>query len=91
MKPGKFPEANKELKAPAGMDNCGSLHVLNDGQTSVSLWKADWRDRLRILFTGEIWLGVMFGATQQPVFITTDKPVAKVIPETTTIPNPNSW
>ena len=76
MKPVKFPESNRELTAPNGMENCESLHVFNDGFTSVSLWKASWVERLKILLLGEIWLGVCFGSTQPPVFVVVDKPIA---------------
>lgn len=71
MKPIDFPQSTKVLQKPSTMtdDECSSLHVWNDGKQCVSCWKASFKERLNVLFTGKVWLGVMSGKTQPPVFV----------------------
>lgn len=72
MKPLKFDEAHIELKKPASMtdEECGSLwvHRAEDG-TCISLWTAPFWVRLKFLFHGKLWLGVLSGNTQPPVWL----------------------
>ena len=70
--PCKFPEANRNLTQPDNMtdEECGSLWVYTDGNQCVSCWQLTWRQRLRLLFSGKIWLGVLSGYTQPPVWLT---------------------
>ncbi len=80
MNPSYFKESNKNLNAPAGWDEkkdgtCGVLPVYNDGKQSISLWKLSWKERFQILWFGKIWLGVLFGKTQPPVWMDTQKTV----------------
>ncbi len=75
MDPIYFPEANKTLKAPPGMENCVDLHVRNDPETVTSCWGMTWRDRLRALFTGRIWVSVWTpGGTHHPLSVYTENP-----------------
>lgn len=62
MKPIDFPESTKVLQKPAEMTDqeCSSLPVWNDGKECVSAWKASIKERFTILFTGRVWLGVLF-------------------------------
>lgn len=76
MTPENFPEANHTLGAPRGMDNCVPLHVHTDGKVCISRWKMGWRDRLRVLFTGRVWLWVFYGSTQPPVALQITSPFA---------------
>lgn len=48
---------------------CASLHVWSDGNQCVSCWKPTFKERLNILFGGKVWLGVLSGKTQPPVFV----------------------
>ena len=50
-------------------NECASLHVWSDGKQCVSCWKPTIKERLNILFGGKVWLGVMSGKTQPPVFV----------------------
>lgn len=79
MKPLKFKEATIELKKPSSMteEECGSLfvHQTKDGfciscWTTISIW-----DRIKFLFHGKIWLGVMTGRTQPPVWLDCSKTI----------------
>lgn len=71
MKPIDFPRSTKVLQKPSTMsDNeCSSLHVWNDGKQCVSCWKPTFKERMNILFGGKVWLGVLSGKTQPPVFV----------------------
>ena len=71
MKPIDLPQSTKVLQKPSTMsDNeCSSLHVWNDGKQCVSCWKPTFKERMNILFGGKVWLGVLSGKTQPPVFV----------------------
>lgn len=71
MKPIDFKQFTKVLQKPSTMtDNeCASLHVWSDGKQCVSCWKPTIKERLNILFGGKVWLGVLSGGTQPPVFV----------------------
>ena len=71
MKPIDFVQSTKVLQRPSTMaeSECQSLPVWNDGKQCVSCWKATFKERLKILFTGKVWLGVLSGKTQPPVFV----------------------
>jgi len=77
MEPIKFPEANKVLNKPQNMtdEECGALHVHNDGVYNLSCWKPSFKERLSILFFGKVWLWVMSGSTQPPVALEARKTV----------------
>lgn len=79
MKPIDFPQSTKVLQRPSNMTEkeCSPLHVWSDGEQCVSCWKASFIERLKILFTGKVWLGVKYGATQPPVFITGERVFVK--------------
>ncbi len=66
MEPINFPESNFTFTAPPSMDNCSDLHVYKDDDSSVSLWRATWRERVRFLLTGKMQLHV-WGAAHPPV------------------------
>lgn len=71
MKPIDFPQSTKVLQKPSTMSDkeCSSLHVWNDGKQCVSCWKPTFKERINILFGGKVWLGVLSGKTQPPVFV----------------------
>lgn len=71
MKPIDFKESTKVLQKPSTMteSECNSLHVWCDGGQCVSCWKPTFKERLNILFGGKVWLGVLSGKTQPPVFV----------------------
>jgi hypothetical protein len=71
MKPIDFPQSTKVLQRPSTMteQECQSLHVWNDGKQCVSCWKLSFKERMNVLFNGKVWLGVLSGKTQPPVFL----------------------
>lgn len=79
MKPTDFKQSTKVLQRPSTMaeSECQSLPVWCDGKQCVSAWKPSIRERLNILFGGNVWLGVMSGKTQPPVFVSGKKVFVK--------------
>jgi hypothetical protein len=77
MKPIKFKEANKNLLKPESMSDkeCDSLWVYNDGKQSISCWKMSFMQRIKVLLWGRVWLCVLSGDTQPPVWIDCNKTV----------------
>jgi hypothetical protein len=79
MKPINFPQFTKVLQRPSTMaeSECQSLPVWCDGKQCISCWKPTLVERLKILLTGKVWLGVLSGTTQPPVFISGETVFAK--------------
>ncbi len=78
MKAIPFKEATIELKKPVSMTNeeCSSLHVYqNTDGSCVSCWTVSLWQRIKFLFHGKIWLGVLSGSTQPPVWLDCTKSV----------------
>lgn len=77
LKPIEFPQANKTLVKPRTMFDyeCGSLVVYTDGRQCISCWKMTFRQRLTALIFGRIWLSVLNGTTQPPVWVACSKTV----------------
>ena len=75
MKPIDFPQSTKVLQRPGTMSEseCQSLPVWNDGKQCVSCWKPTIKERIKILLGGNVWLGVLSGRTQPPVFVTGER------------------
>lgn len=71
MKPIQFKEATVELQKPQSMtdEECSSLHIYQTQDTCISCWKANFWQRVKFLFHGKIWLGVVSGHTQPPVWL----------------------
>lgn len=71
MKPIDFEQSTKVLQKPGTLSDsqCGALPVWCDGKQCVSCWKPSIKERINILFGGNVWLGVMSGKTQPPVFV----------------------
>ena len=73
MIPKTFPEQNRILFKPKDMvDPCGILPVHVDGKYIHSLWSLSWRERLRVLFTGRLWVTV-YGEGHPPIALSTEK------------------
>ena len=71
MKPIDFKQSTKVLQKPGTLSDaqCGALPVWCDGKQCVSCWKPSIKERINILFGGNVWLGVLSGKTQPPVFV----------------------
>ncbi len=79
MKAVSFDEQTKVLNRPDSMtdEECFSLPVwCGDGQC-ISLWKGRFWERIKFLFTGEMWFSSYSGQTQPPVWLSVDYPFQK--------------
>lgn len=78
-KPVEFPGHTEVLPSPAALyGEAGSLPIVRieaDGQTPMvmSCWRLSFKDRLRALWTGHVWLGVL-SFDPPPVSISTESP-----------------
>lgn len=72
MRPIEFPEANAMF---AEESEYLPLPAWTDESEVVHCWRGTWRDRLRFLFTGKMWVHVLtFGKPLQPSSLRTDRP-----------------
>jgi len=72
MKPINFKEATTELEKPESMtdEECSSLFIhQTEAGTCISCWTVSFWQRVKFLFHGKIWLGVLSGHTQPPVWL----------------------
>ncbi len=71
MTPTNFKEANRTLNKPESMtdEECSSLRVFTDGRQCISCWRMTWKERLEALLFGRLWLSVLSGRTQPPVWV----------------------
>lgn len=71
MKPIKFNEANRVLTKPKNMtdEQCSDLYVYTDEEICISCWRLSFKERLKALIHGKVWLGILSGGTQPPVWI----------------------
>ena len=77
MKPIKFKQANKKLShRPLYKDQeCLSLWIYSDGYHCLSCWKMSLKQRLSALFFGRVWVCVLSGHTQPPIWVDCTKTV----------------
>jgi hypothetical protein len=71
MKPIDFPQSTKVLQKPSDMTDkeCLPLPVWCDGKHCISCWKPTLIERLKVLFIGKVWIGILSGNTQPPIFV----------------------
>lgn len=72
----EFKEQNAVLGKPAGMtdEECKPLPVFRDGKQCVSVWELSPEELEFINQTKVVYLGVLSGNTQPPVFLTVESP-----------------
>ena len=57
------------------------LPAYTDERETISLWSLSWRERLKVLFTGRLWLRQLnFGRALQPQALTVDCPFVRRAP-----------
>ena len=73
MKPSKFPEQN--VTYAKDQPEYGNLPAFKDEDgVVISCWKLSFRERLRVLFRGYVWLSLhSFNKPLTPSLITTKK------------------
>lgn len=72
-RPIKFPQANFTYTTPPEMtkEECGDLPCFRSENRTISCWEFSWRDRLRFLWTGKMWL-LLISSGHPPVCLTPD-------------------
>jgi hypothetical protein len=81
MKPTAFPESNGTLSGGPAVaygteDDVSDLPVHRGAGQIISCWRPSWRDRLRVLVGGRVWLHVLAPRTHAPVLVATESPFA---------------
>ena len=65
----------KEKNCMLTKEDCLPLPVYANGEQIVSCWKMSWKERIKALFYGKVWLSVMGEKTHPPVWLMCDKTV----------------
>jgi hypothetical protein len=73
MKPVRFKQQNRIYKA----EGCGNLPAYKDNEEIISVWKGTFRDRLKFLFNGKMYLWLV-SQVQPPIGMSVDIPFVKV-------------
>jgi hypothetical protein len=74
--PEKFEGCNRALTAPEGKeDSVQTLHVYNNGVHSVSKWRFTVSELREIERTGCIYVSVMHGKSQPPIFVGSEQAI----------------
>ena len=69
-----FPGRNIAHETAAG-EGYVNLPYYKQNDFVITRWKATWKDRLRVLFGGSLWLYIITGNSPiQPVLIKSDAP-----------------
>lgn len=68
IKPIDFKQANKEI---TGANGIGDLPVHDDGVSMVSCWQISFRERLKILFRGRVYVAIL-GDLHPPIWLDTE-------------------
>ncbi|MDP3452063.1 MAG: hypothetical protein Q8R90_03820 [Bacteroidales bacterium] len=84
MKPVKFKEQNQQLGPPPGIseEECSPLPVYTDGKQCISCWELTPEEIAKVSKTGRIWLSVLSGQTQPPVWLSAAETVFIERPDT---------
>ncbi len=79
MIPIKFRGANGVLSKPKNMTDaeCSSLPVYRDGTYCVSCWELGEKELRKVMRTKKVFIGVLSGHTQPPIFLTATNPVKR--------------
>ncbi len=77
MKPIDFREANKTLGKSIDTNDYGirPLRVYTDGRQCISCWRMSLKERLSALLFGRVWVDMLTGGTQPPIWAACTKPV----------------
>ncbi len=77
MKPTEFKEQTKILNPPHDMTDieCGTLPIYSNEGVCVSCWKMSFKERMRGLMFGKVWVWVRSGKTQPPIALECDRTV----------------
>ncbi len=83
MKPIKFKDCNATFakKQPEYLP-LPALKIDNDEGHVITCWKMTWRERIKVLFTGRVWLSLMsFNKPLTPSYMSVHRKDVYSIPE----------
>jgi len=77
LQPVTFKHQNKVLTKPSSMndDECEDLPICNVDDMCISKWRISFWQRIKLIFSGHVWLGIHSGHTQPPVWLVTKSPL----------------
>lgn len=82
MKPANFKESNRTLQ-PSGriysenVSEVTLLHVWSDDEQCLSCWQMSFKERLLALLFGRVWVAMLSGRSQPPLYIKVGKTYLK--------------
>lgn len=78
--PIEFKGVNLRLNAPIGSEHVvnSGVPAFNNGTTTITCWQLSADEMRAILATGTIWISVMCGPTQPPLFVGSEQTVRDV-------------
>lgn len=74
-----FDGANMRLGPPPGAENVGDLYTFTNGYCSVSCWQLSPAEIAEINRTGRVFVSVLSGRTQPPLFVGGEAEVRSVV------------
>jgi hypothetical protein len=74
-----FPGTNMKLLAPGGSENVGELNTFTNGYCSVSCWRLTPAEIDEVVRTGCIFVSILSGRTQPPIFVGGEDEVRGVV------------
>lgn len=77
--PIKFVGANGMLTAPMGAENVAQLPVYRNGISSTSCWALSPEEMAEIAATGRIFVTVLAGKSQPPIFCGGEEATREII------------
>jgi hypothetical protein len=77
--PIEFEGANTVLGAPVGAENVEAMHVFRNGICCVSCWVLSPEEMAEVAYTGRIFITVLAGKTQPPIFAGGEKETRELI------------
>lgn len=77
--PVEFQGANTLLRAPEGAENVCDLHTYRNGMCVVSCWEFSGDELAEIARTGRVYVSVLSGMTQHPIFVGDEEAVRSMV------------
>ena len=74
-----FEGANRRLGPPPGAENISTLYTYSNGLCSVSCWQLSEAEIDVIRRTGRVYVSVLSGHTQPPVFVGGEEEVRSLV------------
>jgi hypothetical protein len=75
VKPRPFPQANRRLLPPPGVENCDPLETFCDGEQVISCWQMSADELAEVNRNGgRVWVRVWSGHTSPPIAVQANDP-----------------